>query len=172
MVWCPYDLPMYNCMPLQHGSILMILHRALRWQQQNLNQTLNSQETPSTSPSCMSYGASVVRILEKINQVIRPLHCMCNSTGKSRPYIDGLVQERHDFSALAVELHLSCTNPSECLCQVSLTHMLYISESSLLVVYKAYLAHALSNSMNNPWEVIPPTPLTYLPLVPHIYVGE
>ena len=29
-----------------------------------------------------------------------------------KPYIDGLVQERHNSSALAMELHLSCTNPS------------------------------------------------------------
>ena len=27
-------------------------------------------------------------------------------------YIDGLVQDRHNYSALAMELHLSCTNPS------------------------------------------------------------
>ena len=27
-------------------------------------------------------------------------------------YIDGLVQERHNSSALAIELRLSCTNPS------------------------------------------------------------
>ena len=27
-------------------------------------------------------------------------------------YIDGLVQERHNSSALAMELRLSCTNPS------------------------------------------------------------
>ena len=26
--------------------------------------------------------------------------------------VDGLVQERHDSSVLAMELHLSCTNPS------------------------------------------------------------
>ena len=26
-------------------------------------------------------------------------------------YFDGLVQERHNSSALAMELHLSCTNP-------------------------------------------------------------
>ena len=28
-----------------------------------------------------------------------------------RLYMDGFVQERHDSSALAMELHLSCTNP-------------------------------------------------------------
>ena len=35
-------------------------------------------------------------------------------------YIDGLVQERHNSSALAMELCLSCTNPSICLCSISL----------------------------------------------------
>ena len=29
-------------------------------------------------------------------------------------YIDGLVQERRNSSALAMELRLSCTNPSIC----------------------------------------------------------
>ena len=29
-------------------------------------------------------------------------------------YIDGIVQERRNTSALAMELHLSCTNPSIC----------------------------------------------------------
>ena len=29
-------------------------------------------------------------------------------------YIDGLVQERRNSSALAMELHLSCTNPLIC----------------------------------------------------------
>ena len=29
-------------------------------------------------------------------------------------HIDGLVQKRHNSSALAMELHLSCTNPSTC----------------------------------------------------------
>ena len=31
-------------------------------------------------------------------------------------YIDGLVQGRHDSSALAMELRLSCTNPLICMC--------------------------------------------------------
>ena len=37
--------------------------------------------------------------------VLRSSHC------NSFEYINGLVQERHDFSALAMELRLSCTNP-------------------------------------------------------------
>ena len=28
--------------------------------------------------------------------------------------VDGLVQERRNSSALAMDLHLSCTNPSKC----------------------------------------------------------
>ena len=35
-------------------------------------------------------------------------------------YFDGLVQERHNSSALAMELHLSCTNPSIWTCLHSL----------------------------------------------------
>ena len=35
-----------------------------------------------------------------------------SSTTKLCIHIDGLVQERHNSSALAMELHLSCTNPS------------------------------------------------------------
>ena len=36
----------------------------------------------------------------------RYIHCWCKS------HIEGLVQERCNSSALAMELHLSCTNPS------------------------------------------------------------
>ena len=32
-------------------QFITILHTALRWQQQNINQTSNSQQTPHTSPS-------------------------------------------------------------------------------------------------------------------------
>ena len=35
-------------------------------------------------------------------------------------YSDGLVQERGNSSASAMELHLSCTNPSMCVCKLDL----------------------------------------------------
>ena len=41
-------------------------------------------------------------------------------------YIDGLVQERRNSSALAMELRLSCTNPSICItCFNELTQNLF-----------------------------------------------
>ena len=46
---------------------------ALQWQ--NVDQTLNSQQTPHTSQA--SYGVSVERILEKIDRVITEPHCIC-----------------------------------------------------------------------------------------------
>ena len=39
---------------------------------------------------------------------------MCWPVGISRSHVDGLVQERHNSIANAMELHLSCTNPSMC----------------------------------------------------------
>ena len=48
---------------------------ALRWQWQNLDQNLNSQQTPHTSPSRVKYGVSVVRILGKIPRVTMAQHC-------------------------------------------------------------------------------------------------
>ena len=44
---------------------ITILPSALRWQQQNINQTSKSQQTPHTSPSPASYGMSIVRIWGK-----------------------------------------------------------------------------------------------------------
>ena len=60
-------------------QLITILFMALRWQEQNLNQTSNSQQTPHTSPSRASYGVSIVRILEKIDLVITALHCILQS---------------------------------------------------------------------------------------------
>ena len=44
----------------------------------SINQALESQQTPHTSPSGASYGVSLVRILEKIDRVITALHCICH----------------------------------------------------------------------------------------------
>ena len=51
----------------------------------------------------MSYGGSIVNDFETID------HRCYNDTVR---YIDGLVQERHNSIANALELRLSCTNPS------------------------------------------------------------
>ena len=59
-VWCRYNTVNY----------FMILHIILQTQQQNINQTLNSQKIPHTSPSWARYGVSIIRILEKFDRVI------------------------------------------------------------------------------------------------------
>ena len=51
---------------------MTILHIALRWQRQNVYQTLNQQETHHTSPSQASYAVSVVKL---IDWIIKALHC-------------------------------------------------------------------------------------------------
>ena len=57
-------------------QFFMVLHTALRWQWQNVDETSNSQQTPHTSPSRASYGVSVVRILEKIERIITAPHVL------------------------------------------------------------------------------------------------
>ena len=54
-------------------QFIMILHIALQWQQQKVNQTSNSQQTPHTLPSWVRNGMSFVKILEKIDHIIT--HC-------------------------------------------------------------------------------------------------
>ena len=55
---------------------MTILPLALWWQQQNVNQTSKSQQTPHTSPSRASYVVAIVRIWEEIDRVITALHCI------------------------------------------------------------------------------------------------
>ena len=57
-------------------QFITIWHTALRWQQQNVKQSSNSQQTPHTSPSRASYGESFMRILKKIDRVIAAPHCI------------------------------------------------------------------------------------------------
>ena len=59
----------YNTVECRYNAvqIITILHTALRWQQQNVNQTSNSRA---------SYGVSIMRILEKVDRVITTTHCM------------------------------------------------------------------------------------------------
>ena len=56
-------------------QFITILPSALRWQQQNVNQTSKSQHTPHTSPLRASYRVSILKIWEKINRVITAPHC-------------------------------------------------------------------------------------------------
>ena len=67
------------------------LHTVLRWQWQNIDQTLNSQHT-----SWVSYGVSVVRMSEKIDQLLMALHCTWNIIS---------VDEQLLFKSLQMFLH-------------------------------------------------------------------
>ena len=62
-------------------QFIMILPSALRWQQQNVNRTSNSQQTTHNSPWWASYGVSIVRIWEKIDRITTALHCKCGKKG-------------------------------------------------------------------------------------------
>ena len=50
------------------------------------------------------------------------LCCKCQEFYGASWYIDGLVQERRNSSALAMELRLSCTNPSICTPHAAFLH--------------------------------------------------
>ena len=101
-----------------------------------MDQALNSQKTPHTSPLRASYGMSFVSILMKNDRVIKGFYCICwfwsnayqvlihygtiicHNVPKLCLYwtkignIDWLVHERCNSSALGMELCLSCTNSS------------------------------------------------------------
>ena len=51
-----------------------VSHTSLRWQWENVDQILNSQQTPHTSPSSASYGVSSISILAKIDCIITVLY--------------------------------------------------------------------------------------------------
>ena len=55
-------------------QFIMILHTALPWQPQNVNQNLNSQQTPHILPSWVSYEVSFMGILEKIDPITNAPH--------------------------------------------------------------------------------------------------
>ena len=60
--------------------------------------------------------------------------------------IDGLMQERRNPSALAIELHLSCANPSKS------EQLLYLS--CKLYMYKRALSWCWMNMLTHwPWEI-------------------
>ena len=60
-----------------------------------------------TWPQWVNYRDMLLRLLSKFYQIFE-FHFIF-------PYIDGLVPERCNSSALAMELHLSCTHPLLCL---------------------------------------------------------
>ena len=97
-----------------------------------MDQALNSQKTPHTSPLRASYGMSFVSILMKNDRVIKGFYCKSlkhtwikhththhapNHTIKAmtcrwRDDIDGLSQHCNISSALAMRILQSCTKPS------------------------------------------------------------
>ena len=54
----------------------VILYTLLQWQRRYINQSLYSQKTPHISPSRVSYGVSIMRILKKIDRIIMASHCI------------------------------------------------------------------------------------------------
>ena len=72
-----------------------ISNTVMLWWLQNINQTLDSQQTPHSSPSWASYGMSVVRIREKINHVIATLWCIFSISGVSLPSHMAVYQAPH-----------------------------------------------------------------------------
>ena len=55
-------------------QFITILQTALRWQQQNVNQTWNLQQTPHTSPSWATYEVAIMISLNKLERVITAPH--------------------------------------------------------------------------------------------------
>ena len=64
-----------------------IFHTALHLLKQNMNQSLNEQKAPHTSAWRVSYGVSIVRILEKIDRIITTLPCIGLSHLPLMPHI-------------------------------------------------------------------------------------
>ena len=58
----------------------MIFHTSLQKLGQNINQRLNPQKTPHTSPWRARYGVSFVNVLEKNDRVITAPHCTISLT--------------------------------------------------------------------------------------------
>ena len=77
--------PLSNIVERHYSAVhfITILHTAIRWQHQNINQILDSQKTSHSSSSWASYGKSFVRIWEKIDYVIMAPHCNCDESQKT-----------------------------------------------------------------------------------------
>ena len=63
--------------PCYQSEYNAIFHAALYWLLQDINPSLSSQKTLHSSPSRVSYGVSIVRILEKTDHVITASQCIC-----------------------------------------------------------------------------------------------
>ena len=63
-------------MPLSRGPVWHDISHTIAWLTQNINQTLDSQNTLHISSSRASYGVYIVRILEKMDCIITTPHCI------------------------------------------------------------------------------------------------
>ena len=61
----------YNVVPYD-----MILNKSLQLLRRNINQSVNQEKTPHTSPYQASTGVSFVKIFKKINCAITAPHCV------------------------------------------------------------------------------------------------
>ena len=88
------------------GTVLyyMIANILQQWYRKNMGQTWNSLLTPHSSPSRVSYEVSFVSPNYALCSALRLLY--------GQHYMDGLMQERRNSIANALELPLSCTKPS------------------------------------------------------------
>ena len=81
-----------------------------------VNKISISQQTPHTLPFWASYGVSIVRIWEKnwcYNGTALYFVLKSDESESSHDlHVNGLVQERRNSIADALELRLSCTSPS------------------------------------------------------------
>ena len=55
---------------------IMLFYTALQWMMQNIHQSSYSHKTPHITPSRASYGVYIVRILERIDRVIKVRRCI------------------------------------------------------------------------------------------------
>ena len=77
------------------------------------NQSLHS------SPAQVSHQVFILCVVGIIDDAVKPHYkTVCNSTSITKRQINGLVQERRNSIANALELRLSCRNPSKCKIQV------------------------------------------------------
>ena len=65
-----------ECLYNSRNPICTILYTVLRWRQQNVNQTPNSQQKYHTSRSLAIYEVSVMIIVKKIDRIITTSHCI------------------------------------------------------------------------------------------------